>query len=80
MRQQKSERLQVTTLNYPHLLYQQAFVMQQTSRSLIQMRVEKEGTHDIAPRDKESPPPFASNNLIGSLSILHYFFIFFFFE
>ncbi|WZZ69162.1 hypothetical protein YC2023_080532 [Brassica napus] len=39
--------------------------MQQTSRSLIQMRVEKEGTQDIAPRDKESPPPFASDNLIG---------------
>ncbi|KAG2255452.1 hypothetical protein Bca4012_092337 [Brassica carinata] len=59
VRQQKSERLQVTTLNYPHLLYQQAFVMQQTSRSLIQMRVDKEGTQDIAPRDKESPPLFA---------------------
>jgi len=33
--------------------------MQQTSRSLIQMRVDKEGTQDIAPRDKESPPLFA---------------------
>ncbi|WZZ77963.1 hypothetical protein YC2023_098535 [Brassica napus] len=28
--------------------------MQQTSRSLIQMRVDKEGTQDIAPRDKEN--------------------------